>query len=95
MLDNYICGPSGPESHKTSVAYRIAADAHPDVLLRIAGILMVANKAPSSVSLQSSDSEGVLIEIALREIPSDLVESIRRKLTQLSCVIHVETRSWP
>ena len=95
MLDNYICGPSGPESHKTSVAYRIVADAHPDVLLRVSGALIVANKAPWSVSLQSSALEEVLIEITLREIPADLVELIRRKLAQLSCVVQVETRSWP
>jgi hypothetical protein len=95
MPDNDVCVPSDPESHKASVTYRIAADAHPDVLLRIAGILLLANEAPWSVSLQASGSEEVLVEVALRDIPADLVDMIRRKLTQRSCVIHVETRPWP
>jgi hypothetical protein len=95
MLDNSICGPSGSESHTISVAYRIAASAHPDVLLRIAGIVASANKAPWRVSLHSSGLEEVLIEIALHDIPAALVDMIRRKLAHLSCVSQVETRSWP
>jgi hypothetical protein len=64
-------------------------------LVRVAGIFVLANKAPWSVSLHSSGSERVVIEIALREIPASLVEVIRRELAQLSCVTQVETRAWP
>jgi hypothetical protein len=88
--DDYTRGPSGPQSPIVSVTFRISADAHPDVLLRIAGVLNYANCAPWSLSMRSSGHEEVLIETALRDISATLAEVLRRKLMQLTCVIAVE-----
>jgi hypothetical protein len=93
--DDYVRGPDGPASPLTSVGIRIAADAHPDVLPRIASVLSFANKAPSSVSLRTVGDEQVLIEAALCDVPSSLADLIRRKLLQLTCVIEVEMQPLP
>jgi len=93
--DDYTRGPSGPESPVVSVTYRISADAHPDVLLRIAAVLNYANRAPWSLSMQMSGLEEVLIQTALRDIPASMAEMLRRKLTQLTCVVSVDLRPWP
>src|ERR1700686_1765497 len=92
--DDYTRGPSGPECPAISVTYRISADAHPDVLLRIAGVLNYANQAPWSLSMRVSDPEEALVETALRNIPAALAELIRRKLMQLTCIVSVEMRLW-
>ena len=84
-----------PGGSVISVAYRISADAHPDVLARIATILNIANRVPWSVSLRESAPEEVLTEAVLREIPAALADMIRRKLLQLTCVIDVEMELWP
>jgi hypothetical protein len=93
--DDYTRGPEGPESPVVSVAYRISADAHPDVLLRIAGTLNFANQAPWKFSMRSSGVEEVIIETSLRAVPAVLADMIRRKLMQLTCVISVDMRPWP
>jgi hypothetical protein len=93
--DDYTRGPDGPESPVVSVAYRINADAHPDVLLRIAAALNFANQAPGNLSMRLSGIEQVIIETSLRAVPAILADMIRRKLMQLTCVISVEMRPWP
>lgn len=93
--DDYTRGPDGPESPVVSVAYRISADTHPDVLLRIAGTLNFANQAPSTFSMRLSGVEQVIIETSLPAVPALLADMIRRKLMQLTCVISVEMRPGP
>lgn len=93
--DDYARGPSGPESPVVSVTYCISADAQPDVLLRIAGVLNFANQAPWNLSMRVSGVEEVMIETALRDVTAVLADMIRRKLTQLTCVVSVEMRPWP
>jgi hypothetical protein len=90
--DDYTRGPSGPKSPLVCVTYRIRADAHPDVLLRIAGVLNYANRAPWSLTMRASGAEQVLIDTVLRDVPALMADMIRRKLTQLTCVISVEIR---
>ncbi len=67
-------------------AYRIEADAEPDVLARIAGICNLANVAPLRVNLQRSAQGGVEVDIELDGISAATADSIRRKLLQLTCV---------
>ena len=70
-------------------AYRIEADAEPDVLARIAGICNLANSPPRRVALERTAGGGVLMEIDLDGISSHTADSIRRKLLQLTCVTSV------
>ena len=70
-------------------AYRIEADAEPDVLARIAGICNLANVAPRRVSLDRFERASVLVEIDLDGISIATADSIRRKLLQLTCVTSV------
>jgi hypothetical protein len=93
--DDYTRGPSGPESPAVSITYRICADAQPDVLLRVAGVLNFANQAPYNLTMRSSGVEEVTIESSLRAVPALLADMIRRKLMQLTCVVSVEMRPWP
>jgi hypothetical protein len=93
--DDYTRGPSGPESPVVSVLYRIDADAQPDVLLRIAGVLNFANQAPWTFCMQNSGVEEVTVETSLRDVSAVLADMIRRKLTQLTCVIKVEMHPRP
>lgn len=67
-------------------AYRVEADAEPDVLARIAGICNLANVAPRRVTLDRLDRVSVLVEIELDGISAATADSIRRKLLQLTCV---------
>jgi hypothetical protein len=77
-----------------SVCFQIAADAQPDVLLRVSIVLNFANRVPWSLSLRTPNSEEVLIEAVLRDVPAVLADMICRKLTQLTCVTWVEMRAW-
>jgi hypothetical protein len=93
--DDYTRGPSGPESPIVSVRYRISADAHPDVLLRIAGALNYANRAPWNLTMRASGAEQVLIDTALRDVIAVMADMIRRKSMQLTSIVSVEMRRWP
>jgi len=92
--DDYVRGPDGPPSPLISVEIRIAADAQPDALSRIAGALSLANKAPWGVSLLTVADEQLLIEAVLCDISAAISDLIRRKLLQLTCVIDVEMQSF-
>src|ERR1700722_1775965 len=92
---DYTRGRSGADSPIFSVTYRVRADAQPDVLLRVAGVLNFANQAPWNLSMRVSGVEEVTVETSLRHVPTVLADMIRRKLMQLTCVISVEMRPWP
>ena len=77
------------------VCYEIAADAHFDVLLRVAVVLNFANRAPRSFILRTPNPEEVQIEAVLQDIPMVLADMICRKLSQLTCTIGVEMRACP
>ena len=70
-------------------AYRIEADAEPDVLARIAGICNLANVAPRRVNLDRDERGVVIVEVDLDGISASTADSIRRKLLQLTCVTSV------
>jgi len=93
--DDYVRGPDVLASPLISVEIRIAADAQPDVLPRVAHVLSLANKAPWGLSLLTVTPEQVLIEAVLSDVPAVLTELIRRKLLQLTCVIDVEMLTFP
>ena len=70
--------------------FRILADADPDVLLRVASQLLLSNVAPYKVALQRIAPASVQIDAALRGITWNMAESIRRKLSQLTCADRVD-----
>lgn len=71
--------------------FKVVADADPDVLGRVANQLNIANTAPASATLGRREDGTILIEIELRSISDSVADSIQRKLTQLTCVLSVET----
>ena len=82
-----IAQSGGPAISAAQVfAFRIEADAEPDVLARIAGICNLANSPPRRVVLERTARGEVLMEIDLDGISSHTADSIRRKLLQLTCV---------
>jgi hypothetical protein len=81
---------SSPEG---SFAFRILADANPDVLLRVASQLLLSNLAPYKLALIRVSSDSVQIDAEIRGVTLNTAESIRRKLLQLSCAESVELRA--
>lgn len=69
----------------------VTADACADTLARIANVILVTNAAPWRVSLCTEGDE-LCLEIELRHIEAPVIERIRRKLTQLTCVSTLELR---
>lgn len=66
-------------------AYDIRADVEPDALARIAGVCLVANVAPRHMNLARMAGE-IQVHIELCAITAATADSIRRKLSQLTCV---------
>ena len=72
-----------------SVAIHVTADADADALARIANVILLANVPPWRVLLYTEGAE-VRVDIELRDIEESVVERIRRKLMQLTCVTALE-----
>jgi hypothetical protein len=83
---------SAPDS-VTAFVYVILADSDPDVLVRVASLLLLSNRLPFSVGLVRLVGDLVQIRAELRSISAATAESIRRKLVQLSCVADVTMQS--
>jgi hypothetical protein len=77
---------------RTGFVFRIEADADADVFQRIVNPLILANRAPLCATLvrrQSEDDTIVRLDVHLEPIALTVVQSIARKLEQLTCVRHV------
>jgi hypothetical protein len=70
--------------------FSIEAEAHPNVLARVAGIFDIANVAPRSANLRRESSERVKISIGIELANAFTADMIRRKLEQLTCTLSVE-----
>jgi (p)ppGpp synthase/HD superfamily hydrolase len=70
--------------------FNIEAESEPGTFARIANVLNIANVSPSHVTLESRQNDGTLtIHVELR-VRVNTAQSIRRKLIQLTDVIHVD-----
>jgi hypothetical protein len=89
--------PSGTVSLQVADAFvfHVVADSDADVLLRVASLLLLSNRAPFRLTLTQPSPDTVLIEAHLRGITRTTAESIRRKLQQLSCTETVELADAP
>lgn len=72
--------------HRGAVRYAIIGDAHPDLLLKVSAQLLLSNELPRKLTLIRQIADQATIEVEFIEIGSPLAESLRRKLSQLSCV---------
>lgn len=79
-----------PGNGYVSVVFVIMADADPDVLYRVAGLLRLGNVAPTRTVLRTCAAGVVDIRVELRAFPAVAIEVVRRKLYQLSTVRRAE-----
>jgi hypothetical protein len=73
---------------QTRFRFRIECDAEPDALIRVCNQLNFANAVPWRLELVTADA-ALLIDVELRDVGAGLVEFIRRKLLQQTCVTRV------
>jgi hypothetical protein len=85
--DDDLRGGARPTA-ATRFLFRIECDAEPDALGRICNQLNFANAAPWRLELVTAES-GLLVDVELRDIATELAEFIRRKLLQQTCVTRV------
>jgi hypothetical protein len=88
--DDDLHADVGHSKSQRAFAFRVLADANPDVLLRVASQLLLSNVAPYTLTLQRISHDSVQIDAELRGVTEITAESIRRKLLQLSCAETVE-----
>ena len=69
-----------------AVRYVILGDAQPDLLLKVSSQLLLSNELPRKLTLIRQIADQATIEVEFIDIGSPLAESLRRKLSQLSCV---------
>jgi hypothetical protein len=70
--------------------FNIEADSEPGTFARIANVLNIANEAPNRVTLEFQRSVGTIIIYVELRVCLSTAQSIQRKLTQLTDVIHVD-----
>ena len=73
---------------QTRFRFRIECDTEPDALIRVCNQLNFANAVPWRLELVTAEA-GLLIDVELRDVGAGLVEFIRRKLLQQTCVTRV------
>jgi len=77
------------------VALQVVTDPDPFAITKISQALALANHLPTSLACMLNP-EGLLHTTAvLEEVSSQMIDSIYRKLTQLTCVISVEIAALP
>jgi hypothetical protein len=82
--------PSTAASGGATVFFNIEADAEPGTFARIANVLNISNTAPRRVILELKENDRTLsVYIELR-VGLNTAQSIERKLSQLTDVIHVD-----
>jgi|SRR5580658_4713524 hypothetical protein len=71
----------------------VQADAYPDVLARIANVLLLTNTAPRDVLLHTDAGGQVSVQIVILDIVPDVARRVATKLRQLIMVtdVRVET----
>jgi hypothetical protein len=77
------------KSDATIYTYSISADPDPDVLLRIAGVFLLANVSPRRVSLERGQGDRIIVMAEMSDITAATADSIGRKLEQLTCLASV------
>lgn len=87
--DDALAHGSASSTVVRSVRLSMVADAHPDVLLRVAATLNVLNAAPRAFRLESGEDETVVICVALDGCSEQQAEYVSRKLSQLTCAVTV------
>jgi aspartokinase len=70
--------------------FKIEAESEPGTFARIANVLNIANVAPNHVTLESRRNDGTIIIYVELTVLLNTAQSIQRKLTQLTDVIHVD-----
>lgn len=73
--------------------FNIEADAEPGTFARIANVLNIANVAPNRVILERNEDGRILSVYIELEAELNTAQSIQRKLSQLTDVIHVEMQN--
>jgi hypothetical protein len=82
---------NGPDSSECSLmTFRLAGDAQPDALPRVASQLYIFNSPPEHFLLQRLTDDTFEIEIAILGASEQQVEAACRKFQQLTCVSRVE-----
>lgn len=95
MTRDVYAGDQGPtpdfptEGLVHSVRISIRAEAHPDILLRIAAPLNLFNAAPHEVHMRAQPDSTVRVDITMRQCSKFAVDRVCRKLAQLTCVLDV------
>jgi hypothetical protein len=80
-----------PPRHGSAVLFIVHADADPDSLSRISGIIAMSNLPPHSASVVSGPVGQLDISIEVRGCGEATAEFLRRKLEQLTCVASATT----
>lgn len=75
---------------RSDVLFVVQADADPDALARIAGVISLANLAPTSGSILTGPSGRLTVSLEVRGVAATAGDLIRRKLLQLTCVTAAE-----
>jgi hypothetical protein len=71
----------------------IQADGYPDVLARIANVLLLTNSAPNGVHLQTEVSGLITIRVVITDTVPDVIRRVATKLRQLIMVREVSVES--
>lgn len=75
------------DARKGCVRFCVEADAAPDSLARIIGILAMSNLTPSVIRSDLKSGERMLITAQFDRLSPVTAEFLRRKVQQLTCVI--------
>ena len=78
-----------------TVQFLVVADADADVLLRVAAQLRLGNVAPRAGAMTTVDDGIVVMIFVVSGLAASTVESIRRKLLQISTIREVEVVTMP
>lgn len=75
------------DAREDCIRFCVEADAAPDSLARIIGILAMSNLAPSVMHSDLKSGERMLITAQFDRLSPVTAEFLRRKVQQLTCVI--------
>jgi hypothetical protein len=84
--------PEGAKGNRGAATFEVIADAHADVLVRVAAALNLLNVAPRVFHLELRPDEGTTAVRALVDCAEPQAELIARKLQQITSVRDVVMR---
>jgi hypothetical protein len=94
--DVYAGDLSAPDAPDQTLRYfHITADAEPGAFARIANVLNIVNKAPSSVVLERRGEGRLSVYAEIDGIGLATADSIARKLAQLTDIVRVDMGAVP